>query len=482
MQTRPGLYQLASQLAGLGIWEYNLENGQVYINDIVRNIVELPGTQQPSPDAFLGFFEDASTIRSLTGEVTRTASPCMITTRLITITGQRKWVKLRIQGSYEQGMCRFLYGTLEDVTVEETLQRLLEEREQRFSQAFNNAPIGMALVGLSGSWIKVNASLCEMMGYPEDEFLKHTFQDFTYHADLEIDLGYVTQLLAGRIKSYSMEKRYLHRNGNLIWALLNVSLVKSSSGEPLYFVSQIKDITEQKRNAETIRAQNDRLLNFAHIVSHNLRSHTGNIKALTDLVLREANPAEASHLMRLLSDSADSLLETISDLNNVVVIQEKTSVEKQWLVLSEMVERVRTILYASLLQEQAELRNQLPATIQVLFNPAYLESIFVNLVSNSLRYRHPERHPVIDITATETGDSIQVKVSDNGRGFDMKLYGSKLFGMYKTFHGHPDSRGLGLFMVRSQAEAMGGSVTAESVVNTGTIFTIDIPKPRHEKY
>lgn len=128
-----------------------------------------------------------------------------------------------------------------------TTNNILEESESRFHSAFDFAAIGMALVSLEGQWLKVNKSLCQLTGYTEEELLKTTFQAITYPEDLETDLNYVRQLLAGDIITYQMEKRYIHKNGSLIWVLLNVSLLRNADNKPCYFIAQIQDIDLQKK-------------------------------------------------------------------------------------------------------------------------------------------------------------------------------------------------------------------------------------------
>jgi PAS domain S-box-containing protein len=110
----------------------------------------------------------------------------------------------------------------------------------------------MALVAPDGRFLQVNASLCELTGYPAEELVTKTFQEITHPDDLELDLDYVRQMLAGEIRTYQMEKRYFHRLGDVVWILLSVSLVRTSDGEPLYFISQIQDITESKRALEAL--------------------------------------------------------------------------------------------------------------------------------------------------------------------------------------------------------------------------------------
>ena len=121
-----------------------------------------------------------------------------------------------------------------------------------FQSAFEFAAIGMALVSPEGKWLRVNRSVCEITGYSEAELLARTFQDITHPDDLEPDLANVRKMLAGEINTYQMEKRYFHKNGSIVWILLSVSLVRTKSGEPLFFISQIQDITRQKTSEQKL--------------------------------------------------------------------------------------------------------------------------------------------------------------------------------------------------------------------------------------
>ena len=121
-----------------------------------------------------------------------------------------------------------------------------------FQSAFEFAAIGMALVSPEGKWLRVNRAICEITGYTEAELLARTFQDITHPEDLEADLENVRKMLAGEIKTYQMEKRYFHKNGSIVWILLSVSLVRTKSGEPLFFIGQIQDITRQKASEQKL--------------------------------------------------------------------------------------------------------------------------------------------------------------------------------------------------------------------------------------
>jgi PAS domain S-box-containing protein len=150
----------------------------------------------------------------------------------------------------------------------------LRESEARFHSAFDHAAIGMALVSLQGNWLQVNPSLCEMLGYSESELLTTTFQEITYPEDLEIDLGYMHRMLTGEIPYYHLEKRYLHKQGRIVWIMLSVSLVRDRQDRPLYFISQIQDITERKRTELSLRRNSEALQNFSTNLKHLHRINT----------------------------------------------------------------------------------------------------------------------------------------------------------------------------------------------------------------
>jgi len=148
-----------------------------------------------------------------------------------------------------------MVGIVQDITERKKREEALRISEERFASAFESAPIGMALVSPNGHWLKVNRALCNLIGYTTEELLKSTFQDITHPEDLGQDMEYVRQVLAGEIHHYEMEKRYVHKQGNVVQVLLNVSLVRDDQNAPLYFISQIQDITERKASEQKLAEQ-----------------------------------------------------------------------------------------------------------------------------------------------------------------------------------------------------------------------------------
>jgi diguanylate cyclase (GGDEF)-like protein/PAS domain S-box-containing protein len=167
-------------------------------------------------------------------------------------------------------------------------EQALKRATQQFRSAFDNAPIGMALVGLEGQWLDVNQALCDLVGYSEEQLLRLTFQDITHPDDLDADLALVDDVLAGRRSTYQMSKRYIHADGRVIWALLSVSLATDEDGRPLHFISQIQDFTERRELEEKLRhqAEHDPLTGLA-----NRRRFEQELERQIERCSRHAEPA-----------------------------------------------------------------------------------------------------------------------------------------------------------------------------------------------
>ncbi|MCH8550204.1 MAG: HAMP domain-containing histidine kinase, partial [Balneolaceae bacterium] len=217
-----------------------------------------------------------------------------------------------------------------------------------------------------------------------------------------------------------------------------------------------------------------RLQNFAHIVSHNLRNHAGNISMLLSLFSEMETQKEKDDLLNHLNTASKALNESILDLNKIVDSQAEKGDELREVEFNEYLEKVKTILSTQIKLHGVTINEEIPEGYKLIYNPAYLESILLNLVSNAIKYRHPDRKPVVTIRLEEFEDYIKMTVSDNGLGIDLDKHGHQLFGMYNTFHQNEDSKGVGLYITRNQIETMGGSIDVESEPGSGTTFYIKL--------
>ena len=243
----------------------------------------------------------------------------------------------------------------------------------------------------------------------------------------------------------------------------------------------LTDITEKKQQENQLNQtlnivseQNSRLLNFAHIVSHNLRNHAGNISALLSLIESESSDEEKDQLFNYLNMASTRLNEAIKDLNDIIDQQSGSSKSISKLNLREFLEKIREILSNEIIVNNVTFDLQIDDNCTIEYNPAYLESILLNLITNAIKYRHPERDPVISVVFENCTDGPVLTVSDNGQGIDLEEHGESLFGMYKTFHQNKDSKGIGLYITKNQVESMGGSIEVDSKVGSGSTFRVNL--------
>lgn len=398
--------------------------------------------------------------------------------------GSLTWLKWKVQPWFRaESEVGGLIIFTEDITATKQVTEQLRISEEQFRGSFEHAAIGMARVGTDGSWLKVNRSLCDMIGYSEQELMGLTFQDITHPEDLNTDLSLLKELAAGKRVSYQLEKRYFHKNGSIVHVLLAVSVVRSGEGHPLYYVSQITDFTARKtaenRLHETLvrtEAQNRRLRNFSHIVSHNLRSHYSNISMLVDLLQAECEAAgeNENEVVGFLRVANDNLGDTITHLNDVATIGLFENERLKPCNLSRAAAMAVEIVAADAVKANVAVTLDVPDELKVMAVPAYLDSILLNLIGNAIRYSSPERDSFVKVVVRRVKDKVRISVSDNGLGIDLKTHGTKLFGMYRTFHGHKDSRGIGLFITKNQVEAMQGHITVDSTPGVGTTFTVTL--------
>lgn len=370
-----------------------------------------------------------------------------------------------------------------DITELKTTQMQLQRQEESFVGAFENSSIGMALVGLDGKWIQVNDSVCNSVGYTKEELMNLTFQDITHPEDLEKDLNLLHEVINGKRDSYQIEKRYFHKKGYLVHVLLTVTAVYDIDGSLSHFISQIVDISsriEAEKSKEKLHKitldQNKDLLNFAHIVSHNLRSHSTNMNMLIDFLKIEKNEGEIKKITAMLDSASKGLNETIIHLNEVVQIKTTTLEKMKPVVLLKALKKAKNDIKALLLKKDPLINIAIDKAHVVHVVPAYLDSIFLNLLTNAIKYSSPDRKLKINISSTIKKNQVLITFSDNGLGIDLKMHGNKVFGMFKTFHKHPDAKGIGLFITKNQIESMGGSIAIKSEVNVGTSFHITLEK------
>lgn len=356
----------------------------------------------------------------------------------------------------------------------------LMQSELKFRTIFDQAAIGIArLDSISGKILETNAKYGELIGYTAEELTGLDYMQLTHPEDIQEDYNNMYRINSGKIREYTINKRVIKKTGDIVWVKLTVSTLRQDGLGPEEHVALIEDITEKRlselnlnKSYQMVMDQNRRLLNFSFIVSHNLRSHSSNIQAILNLYELAESEDEKESYVQLLSKVGVALDRTLFDLNEVVSIQTNTDLIVEPLLVSGYLKMTMELLQVKIQKKKAIIRQEIPEEMLVNFNPAYMESILFNFLSNALRFSDHQRTPEILISGTRENGSWVLEISDNGIGIDMDRHGEQLFGMYKSFTDSPKSRGMGLFITKNQMDAMGGRVTVESQVGIGTTFKL----------
>ncbi|WP_405380539.1 PAS domain-containing protein [Maribacter sp. LLG6340-A2] len=265
-------------------------------------------------------------------------------------------------------------------------------------------------------------------------------------------------------------------------------IVCDEKGEIIKFTGVTKDITDyilkEKKILETnehleqatqkLTARNKQLAEFNHITSHNLRSPVSNLNALLGMYKDPTYEHLKEELFQKFEIVVDHLTLTLNTLVESLKVKHEANKSIQQLSFDETLNKTKEILAAEIIQTNANIKCNFTDAPKIVYNQIYLESIFLNLLGNAMKYKSKDRAPEIEIKSKEVNGRVQLSFKDNGIGIDLKQHGDKLFGLNKVFHRHPDAKGVGLFLTKAQIEAMGGSISAQSKVNEGSTFTVTL--------
>lgn len=228
-----------------------------------------------------------------------------------------------------------------------------------------------------------------------------------------------------------------------------------------------------KELSDDLAHQNEQLTSFTDITSHNLRSPAANLVSLTNLYEDEDDPEKKEEYFQLFKEESRNMLTTLEDLYEVVKVKKNLEIKREQLDFEQVFKKVLGNISTQIENSDAKIEYDFTDCPKINYPPAYLESIFLNFLTNSIKYRSPEGKPEIFLkTREQKNGDIVLTCKDNGRGIDLDRFGEKLFKLHQTFHGNQDGRGVGLYLTKTQVESLGGSIFAESEPGKGAKFIV----------
>lgn len=361
-----------------------------------------------------------------------------------------------------------------------------EEQLIQYKHFFYNSNDLTCIANVQGYFEIVNPNWEKVLGYSEKELHESQFLNFIHPDDIASTLQEIEKLKTGAV-TINFVNRYRKKDGSYLWFDWN------STSDPLIgtLYAIARDITERKNTVEQIKklnveleqkviertsaleAQNIQLVDFCNIVSHNLRAPLVNIAMLVDYIEISEDEVERNELIGKIKPVVTHLNEVFSELVESVQVRQDVEIKSDKIIMKDCLNDVLKGFETQITLFDAKLEINFDDATIIFFPQKYMDSIFTNLVSNALKYKSPDRKPIIKIKTEKRNDTVVLSVADNGLGIDLKLHKHKLFKIRKVFHEHPEANGFGLFMTKTQVDAMGGKIWVESDVDKGSTFYVE---------
>ncbi|NDC40252.1 MAG: PAS domain-containing sensor histidine kinase [Chitinophagia bacterium] len=366
-----------------------------------------------------------------------------------------------------------------DVTAMRQAEMTLQKSESHLRTILETTETGFILVDSDMRILSFNqpARRFTEIDYNKVLTVGHSIYEYSDAESHERNQEIYNAVLEGHHRQIT--KKIKQSGSDARWYDVQFSPITGKKGERQGFMislahitDKMKDQMELQKSFDLLAVQNKRLLNFSYIVSHNLRSHTSNIKSLLNFMKDAESADEKEEMLGLLHTVSDRLEETIQNLNEAVSMHSRVNLVLTPLNLFQYIKKAQSVLHQQIETTEAQIIVNVSRELTFHYNPAFLESILINFLSNAIKYAHPGRKPIILIEACEESGIVRMNITDNGIGIDLKKNGDKLFGLYKTFHNNIDAKGVGLFLTKNQVDFMGGAIEVDSEPGVGTTFKI----------
>jgi PAS domain S-box-containing protein len=380
------------------------------------------------------------------------------------------------------------YGITKDVTEHKQHYEEIRRLKEQVEAIFNSVPSMIFVKDYDGRYIMANQAARNYFDPNKGEVIGKTDDELGIPKErAERYIKSDRKVIDSKKPAFYPEEKTTDWAGKEYWHQTIKVPFSNSENDEQVSLSVITDVTKRVEyeveladSLSIISKQNERLSNFAHIVSHNLRNHAGGISMLIELLEQSTEASEKEELFELLSKAAQRLNSTIADLNEIMDTQNKVEVELKNLSFEEVYQGIKEVLETEIRAQKATFEEEIEPGLIFKYSAAYLESIILNLLSNAIKYRGKES-PHIRVKAWKEDSKVKLQIQDNGRGINLEKHGDKLFGMYNTFHDNSNAKGIGLYITKNQVEALGGSISVDSAPNKGSTFTVDFGRQHRNR-
>ena len=373
-----------------------------------------------------------------------------------------------------------------DVFEKEKHRKQMEDKmthsELRLKQAQSIAHFGSWELDYVTGIAEWSEELCKIYGLAPHDHIQ-TYQSwisFIHPEDIEYTKK-VTNDSRYASSSFAFHHRIIRKDGTVRDLYSQAEFEFNKDGSPRSLHGVAHDITdmriaekERTKIISDIVQRNNDLEQFSYIISHNLRAPVANILGLVNIMQTIGiEKDEVKNTTEFLRIAAQNLDHVIIDINHILEIKNDVSAKRETINFRQLLNEIQSAISNRMADEHAIINADFSAAPEIITVNSYLYSIFYNLISNSLKYHCPGTVPLIDITSLKTSTGIRIIFNDNGLGIDLKKNGADIFGLYKRFHHHVEGKGMGLFMIKTQVESLGGKISLTSEVNKGTQFIIE---------
>ncbi|WP_247234695.1 PAS domain-containing sensor histidine kinase [Telluribacter sp. SYSU D00476] len=486
-----GLLENASETLSLllegsnaGVWKWDVLTGQEWWS---KRLYEMLGYEdqeiEASNENFLTILlhpDDQSITSQALNNHIHHHQPYKHPVRLKHKDGGYRWFETTGQAQFNPaGEPVYMVGTV--INIDQQVQSLeeLERSKQLLEETQTLARVGGWEYYLDRHELFWTSTMYDIFGLPQGQPVQ-----------VEDIAGYFTEASQQTIQEqlvnaiaeeapFDLELQLITAQKNKIWVRLTGKPISTTGGKVAGLRGVLQDIHTQKLreiqftdSLHTITRQNNRLLDFAFIVSHNLRSHAGNLEMMLEVMKISNSEDERNRILSFIEHISAELNQTIGQLNEVIYVQQDITQDKQSLDVADYIQLTREALQDDLQSHQVQIVEGQLECNTIVTNPAFLQSILLSLVLNAIKYRHPDRTPTVRISTSLEDNRPVLTVTDNGVGIDQSKFETDLFSRYETIHAHPAARGISQYLTRGQVEALGVSIDVQAVSASGSTYKI----------